>query len=217
MIKTIYCFGTSGGCLDSFFLCKELCGGVERIKFLSDIHDVGEPLYGATVEGPFAHVAELQSKNAEFIYQCGSDKNHRDRHLWFEKAISFGLTPRTLISPEAFVHETASLGQGCILYPGAKIMTNVTLGRNCIVLPNTVINHDSFIGDFSIINSACVINGHVEIGRNSYIGSCTSIKERLSIHRNATVGMNSVVLKSIESEGIYYGFPAKRRRDQLSG
>ena len=152
MNKT-YCFGADGGCLDSFYLFKELFPEKE-IYFLTNNHKKDEQLHGASVFGSFEQIERINEK-AYFIYQCGSVINHTERDLWFNKALDCGLTPLTLISSYAYIHSTAQIGEGSIVYPGVRIMANVKIGMNTIILPNTVINHDAEVGDFSIINSFC--------------------------------------------------------------
>lgn len=208
-MSKVYFFGTSGGCLDAFYLNREIHGNSIENFFLSDEHNDGEKIHGQHVAGPFDFINTLSEIGCEFVYQCGSVNNHKTRDIWFKKAVSIGMIPRTLISKIAYIHPTALIGKGSIIYPGVKIMTNVSIGENCIVLPNTVINHDSHIGNYCIINTACVINGNVSVGDKSYIGSSTSIKEKLEIHNKVTIGMDSMILNSINKEGLYYGSPAK--------
>ena len=207
-MSNVYIFGTSGGCLDSFYLYKELFGESKNLYFLSDSHKVGEKIHGHEVAGSFEIVKKISTDDSYFVYQCGSSENHKTRNNWFDISLNSGLKPKTLISKDSYVHQTAKIGHGSIIYPGVKIMANVKIGTNCIILPNTVINHDTKVGDFCIINSLCVINGSVNIGCNSYVGSSTSIKEKIQITSNVTIGMGSNILKSLDIEGIYFGSPA---------
>ncbi len=215
---TTYFFGTDGGCLDAFHLFKENNPNDENLKFLSDKHNIGEILHNYRVNGPFSSIKNSEFKNSSFVYQCGSALNHIDRNVWFEEAIKNGMVPKTLISKLAYIHSTASIGDGAVVYPGVKIMANVKIGLNCIILPNVVINHDSVIGDFSIINSSCVVNGEVKIGHNTYLGSLSAIKEKINITPKTTIGMFSNVLSDIKEQGLYYGNPAKfiNKNNQMS-
>lgn len=208
-MNKVFCFGTSGGCLDAFYLYKEIYEDTHTILFLSNQHSCGDLLFDHIVHGPFESIYSPMVKNTHFVYQCGSSNNHISRNVWFEKAIVNGMIPLTLISPDAYVHKTALVGEGTIIYPGAKVMANTIIGKNCVILPNSVINHDTNIGDYSIINSSCVINGNVKIGKNCYIGSSTSIKENVEILSKTTIGMCSLILNSIKKRGLYYGTPAK--------
>ena len=208
-MNKVFFFGTSGGCFDAFSLYKEINKNKSKLVFLSDRHSVGQTFSGCEVVGPFRHIFSDSVFGSKFVYQCGSVENHIQRHVWFNHAIQHEMIPLTLVSNAAYIHETAKIGRGTIIYPGVRIMANVSIGTNCIILPNTVINHDAIVGDFSIINSLCVLNGGVVLGHNCYIGASTSIKEAVSICANVTIGMASVVLKTIKKEGLYFGTPAK--------
>jgi len=208
-MSKVFCFGTSGGCLDSFYLFKEIFHDSDELLFLSDHHDVGESICDHKVAGSFQYAVSIEANAHKFIYQCGSVHNHQKRHLWFKRAIENGMTPITLISDKAYIHPTASIGRGSIIYPGVRIMANAQLGENSVVLSNTVINHDASVGDYCVINSSCVLNGGVILGNNCYIGSSSSIKENVTLLSNITLGMSSVVLKSLDKTGLYFGFPAK--------
>ncbi len=203
------CFGTDGGCLDSFYLFKELYPD-QKISFLSNDHERGITLYDSYIQGPFEEIFKIKEE-CNFIYQCGSVLNHKSRDSWFMKAVDNGFRPISLISKFSYVHSSAEIGSGSIIYPGVKIMPNVKIGINTIILPNSVINHDAIIDDFSIINSSCVINGSVSIGKKCYLGSNTSIKEKVKIPDEITVGMNSMILSNIAQKGIYFGSPVKKK------
>ena len=59
--------------------------------------------------------------NEEFYYiQCGNVINHQKRNYWFNKAKESKLIPLTCNSNKAYVHKTAKIGLGSIIYPGAK-------------------------------------------------------------------------------------------------
>ncbi len=208
---TTFFFGTSGGCLDAFYLYRENFPKDDQLQILSDEYKPGENFLNFRVKGSFKLIQNSEFQHSHFVYQCGSVKNHKERNLWFEKAISHKMIPVTIISHLAYVHHTASIGKGSIIYPGVKVMANVKIGTNCVILPNSVINHDSIVNDFSIINSLCVINGNVNISYNSYIGSMSSIKEGVFIAPKTTIGMSSVVLSDLRETGLYYGSPAKKK------
>ncbi|MBH18809.1 MAG: hypothetical protein CL851_00110 [Crocinitomicaceae bacterium] len=209
MVK-IYFFGTDGGCLDAFCLSREIDNENDNeLLFLSDKVKKGSLIQGCQVIGSFKSIENCSYANCEFVYQCGSVKNHFERDIWFKKALENQMIPKTLISSHSYIHESASIGIGSIIYHGVKIMRNVKIGQNCVILPNTIINHDVSIGDFSIINSSCVLNGGVEISSKVFIGSMTAIRENVKIASKTTIGMSSIILNDIVCPGVYYGQPIK--------
>lgn len=99
----------------------------------------------------------------------------------------------TVIEDGASVHETATIGKGCLIEAGARIGRGVVMGDYCRIGPNAVISHTQ-MGDYTrVYPGACIgqdgfgfaidpagfvkvpqlgrviIGSHVEIGSNTTI------------------------------------------------
>ena len=202
-------FGIDGGCLDAYYLAMESCrGAINEKVILSDSNNIKLP-EGSIHYGGFSSIEGGRLSGAKFVYQCGNVENHVSRHLWYEKACKCGLQPLKSVSEDAYIHSTAKIGEGVLIYPGVKIMRNVIIGENVILLPNSVVNHGTDVVAYTIVNSGVIINGDVSIGRNCFIGAGVQIRERARIDNNITIGMGSLVLESILKSGIYYGRPIR--------
>jgi UDP-3-O-[3-hydroxymyristoyl] glucosamine N-acyltransferase len=84
--------------------------------------------------------------------------------------------PSIGISERAIVDETATLGEGCQVFPNAYIGKNVQLGKNCEIGPGAVIQDDSVLGDDCIVYANAVLYRNVQVG------------QRVIIHANAVIG-----------------------------
>lgn len=79
------------------------------------------------------------------------------------------------ISPRAFVHETAQIGEGCRIDAGAYIGENVVLGQRCDIRPNAVIEQGVQMGDDCVVGanatvSHCIAGNKVYIYQGAHIG-----------------------------------------------
>ena len=206
-LESVVFFGTDGGCLDAYFLANEQYTiGVSIFlgdRRLEQVFPNSKHLGGFDRSVDFPEVP--------FVYQCGNHLNFEYRHLWFERARKFRLKPLSCLSKFAYLHPTSTIGQGSIIYPGAKVMANTKIGKNVIILPNVVINHDSVIGDYSIVNSGAILSGGVQVGYSCYLGSGCLIREGVVIHPNTLVGMGSLVLDNLTEPGVYFGSPARQQ------
>src|SRR5687768_2797047 len=70
--------------------------------------------------------------------------------------------PHSGVHPKAHVDETASIGEGTILYPGAYVGPRAKIGRDCILYPNVTVYDDCVIGD------RCIIHASTSIGTDGY-------------------------------------------------
>ena len=59
-----------------------------------------------------------------------------------------------------------------------------------------------------------VKSGEVNLGRHVIIGSGSVILPRVSIGEGSSVGALSLVTKSLDSWGVFFGCPAKRLKDR---
>lgn len=82
----------------------------------------------------------------------------------------------------------------------------ISVGDNVTLAPNVkLLAHDS---------STCWVGAHtkiglVTIGNNVYVGMSTIVLCNVKIGDNVIIGANSVVTKSLPSNGVYAGNPAK--------
>ena len=60
---------------------------------------------------------------------------------------------KSSIAPNAFVHETATIGANCIIDHNAFVGPHVKIGANCWIKPNVVLGQGVEVGDNTIIGS----------------------------------------------------------------
>lgn len=174
-------------------------------------------------------VDKKESCNNKYLKYIGSDSdvedwinNFRDFKLLITPDIpkvrknlySFyaqhGFTFTSLISGDARISKSATLGIGVIVQSGVNISSEVTIGNFVKINTNANIMHNSNVGDYSTIAPNAVILGHVNIGNTCYIGANTTILPHVKICNNVTIGAGAVVTKNINTPGtIYVGIPAK--------
>jgi UDP-3-O-[3-hydroxymyristoyl] glucosamine N-acyltransferase len=93
---------------------------------------------------------------------------HKAYALAAQKFYPYQSPDKASISPNAFVHETAKIGQNCIIEHGVVINGNVVIGGNCLIQANTVIDQGVTIGSHTRIASNCSL-GYCDIGSNVHI------------------------------------------------
>lgn len=115
----------------------------------------------------------------------------------------------TLIDPSCFVSRTASIGPGCVLYPGCFVGLNARLGRRTFCLSSAVINHDNVIGDHVVFASKATLAGYVHVEDEVYLGQSCTVRQSLRIGRKSVVGMGAVVVKDVAPGVTVAGNPAR--------
>lgn len=84
--------------------------------------------------------------------------------------------PNRGVSPDAFVSETAHIGENVTVYPFAYIADGAKIGSDTVIYPGV------FIGEDSIVGEGCLIYSNVAIREGVSIGN------KVIIHAGAVIG-----------------------------
>lgn len=130
------------------------------ITGLNEIHMV-EPGDVTFVDHPKYYAKALNSAATTIIINKQVERPEGKALIFHEKPfdafISIISRHRPFVPATAMVSQTARIGEGTVIQPGAFVGNNVTIGRNCIIHPNVTIYENCIIGDEVIIHSGTVI------------------------------------------------------------
>lgn len=118
----------------------------------------------------------------------------------------------SLIDPTAFVHPSATIGRGCVIYPNCFIGAEAILGTNCFLLTGAVVNHNCTLGNHVVMATGAHLAGNVNIDDNVYIGQDATIRQYTTVGKNVLIGMGSVVVKPVPDNAVMVGNPARLLR-----
>lgn len=171
------------------------------------IYDDNEALWGKTLYGVpvIGAVNELTDENG--ISAVIAIGNNNVRKSIAEKFRN--LHWATLIHPHSWVHKSAKIQEGTVVFAGAVIQPDVCIGKHTIINTSVSIDHDCAIGDFCHVAPGCHVAGGVNVEDNAFIGVGTTIIPCISITANTTIGAGAVVVKDIRQCGTYVGVPAQ--------
>lgn len=125
---------------------------------------------------------------------------------------ALGGRPISAVHPDSSIGRNVELGEGTILFPGARLTTDVQLGRHCHVNVNASVSHDSRLADFVTISPGSVVCGAVVVGARSYVGANACIIQNLTIGNDVMIGAGAVVTHHLPGPGVYVGCPARLLR-----
>ena len=122
----------------------------------------------------------------------------------------YGVVPfATIIHSTCWVDKSATVKEGCVLYPGCIIESNVTIEYNTLLNVACSISHDSKIGAHSFLSPRVAIAGFVNAGECCIYGINSIIIDSVDIMKNIRLGAGTVVIKNIDKQGLYVGNPHK--------
>lgn len=129
--------------------------------------------------------------------------------------------PKHLRSRESFLlylrEKGIKIGEGTIVFDQYHIQIDISrpelieIGNNVLLHRGTIImTHDyasrSFVNKY---NDFIPSHGKIKIGNNVWLGENVTIMKNVTIGDNVIIGMGSIVTKSIPSNSVAVGIPAK--------
>jgi UDP-perosamine 4-acetyltransferase len=206
--KKLILIGGGGHCKVVISILKklkifEIVGIVDNYKVESSIE--GIKIIG--IDNDLEDFFKRGIKNA--LITVGSIKNNSKRYKLFTLAKKIGYKFPIIVSPDAIVDSSVSIGEGTVIMPGSIINIDSSIGENCIINTGAIIEHDCKIGDHCHIAPGVHISGAVNIGELSFMGIGATIIQGITIGKNVTIGAGSVVINDIPDNVIAVGNPAK--------
>ncbi len=121
-----------------------------------------------------------------------------------------GVSPMAFIHPEAvlgnnvtvypfaYIGPGAVIGAGCVLFPGVYVGENCQLGQDTTVYPNAVLMAGTQVGDHCILHAGCVL-GADGFGFARTPGGVQKIPQlgHVSLGNNVEVGANTTIDRAV--------------------
>ena len=121
------------------------------------------------------------------------------------------------IHPSVIIGNTTELGIGIVAMAGCIFNPKAKIGNFTFFATGAQVEHDNEIEDFASISAGSLTGGYVKIGKFSAITLGVTIMDRLEIGENTVIGSGSLVTKSIPSNVLAYGIPAKIIKNRVEG
>lgn len=146
------------------------------------------------------------TRQFEFLVAVG---DNRIRAMLFQRMLTKGGTPTTIIHPSAIVSKHACIGRGTVICAGVIVNAGAVIGENCILNTACSIDHDCRIGDHVHICPGVHLAGNVTVGEGTIIGIGSSVIPGKKVGDWSILGAGSVVVRDIPDQVIAFGVPAR--------
>jgi sugar O-acyltransferase (sialic acid O-acetyltransferase NeuD family) len=191
-VKDIILIGGGGHCTAVIDVIEQqgkfnIIGIVDKPEFL------GSNVLGYSVIGNDSDLDDLVKKYPYALVTVGQIKSPLLRIKLFDLAVKAGFILPRVVSPNAYVSQYASIGNGTVVMHKALINANVTIGNNCIVNSKALIEHDCRIYEHCHISTNATVNGGVVVESGCFIGSGAITKESITIQKNSFIKAGSLV------------------------
>jgi sugar O-acyltransferase (sialic acid O-acetyltransferase NeuD family) len=168
-------------------------GKYEIIGILDAEGFIGQKLLGYEYIGTDIDIAKFSSEEYIFLITVGQIESASIRKKLFSLLNANNAELATVISPQAYVSQHATVGKGSIIMHNVLVNASATVGNNCIINTKALIEHDAFIEDFCHISTAAIVNGGTIVKEGTFFGSNAVSKEYVETEKDAVIKAGSIV------------------------
>ena len=192
-MKEIILIGGGGHCKSVIDVIEqeerfEIAGIVDKPKLL------GSKVLGYPIIGNDSDLSNLVKKYKYALITVGQIRSPSLRVKLFNLANEAGFILPSIISPNAYVSQHTSIGNGVVVMHNALVNANAVIGDNCIINSKVLIEHDCQIFDHCHISTNATINGGVVVKSGCFVGSGSITKESITIQKNSFIKAGSLVV-----------------------
>ena len=196
----------------------EKAGQYNIVGIIDSIHEVDSDRFGYKILGRQENICELINQHQIHggIIAIGDN--------WARCNVSLqiaSLAPNfkfiNAIHPSVIIGNNVEIGEGVTAMAGVIFNPKSIIGNFTFFATGAQVEHDCVISDFASISAGSVTGGHVKLGKYSALTLGVTVLDRLEIGENTVVGAGSLVLKSLPSNVLVYGNPAKIIRNRNVG
>lgn len=114
-----------------------------------------------------------------------------------------------LIHPRATLLGSASIDDGCIIFPGVVLGPGSSLGRSTVVNANATVGAGARLKEFVSLGPGANIGSDSALGKGVYVGMGAAIAQQVSVGDWCTVGALSFVRRNAPSGALVVGIPGR--------
>lgn len=167
-----------------------------------------ELIMGIPVLGTEALNKFIGQKNLDIFLAIG---DCRIRAQWWEKMLNMSFSMPNLLSPDAIVHSSVSLGSANVICSGVIIGPEATIGYDNLINTGAILEHETSVGNHCHIAPKSLVAGRSTVANNCFLGAGSVIIDDINIVEFTTLGAGAIVVSDIKNpHGVYVGIPARR-------
>ena len=191
-MKEIILIGGGGHCKSVIDVIEQE-GKFQIVGIVDKSELLGTNVLGYQIICNDSDLGDLSKKYKYALVTVGQIKSPLLRIKLFDLAKTAGFILPSIVSPNAYVSQHVSIGNGVIVMHDALINANTTIGDNCIVNSKALIEHDCQVSEHCHISTNATINGGVVVESGCFIGSGATTKELITIKKNSLIKAGSLV------------------------
>lgn len=179
------------------------------VGYFDDFVEKGMMVEGRPILGGTDDCISLYQQGLFDCIFIASGYNNFDGREQLYKKLNGNIPLANIISPMAYVHPSAKIGEGVLLSDGVYVNRDAILEDNVAITLKSIVNHGVHVKKHTFFSTGVVTAGNVTIGERCFIGVGVTISSSINICDDVWLSPGSIVIKNIKKPGHYLSQAAK--------
>jgi len=166
------------------------------LGFLDGSREAGSFVEGHKVLGGFENAIDF-SDDVEFVISLGQVGRDSRRREAFKLLQSKKLMFASVISPRCHISDSAEVGKGSAVFPGAVLGALSRVAPHCIINSGAIVEHHASVGTFSHVAPGAIVLGGAVVGHDVFIGAGAIIFQNVSVSAGSVVPAGAIIREDI--------------------
>jgi len=146
------------------------------------------------------------NRNLNYVIASGTP---RIRRKMIEYVRLHHLATPAIISPESYISNFASIGEGTIVCPMACVTGNANIGPFCVLNTGSSIHHDCVIGENVVLAPGARIAGFAKVDNDCLLNLNSCLIPHISVAGGVELGVLSYASRNISESVTLFSPPAR--------
>jgi sugar O-acyltransferase (sialic acid O-acetyltransferase NeuD family) len=195
--------GGHGAEIDEYIKFSQKVTGLKTLNVIGFIDDNPENYanykFSAPLLGGIKNHKILRGK-----YYLIGIANLKYRRLFIDKFINEGAEFVSFIHCNAYVSESAIVGEGNIICPNVNIGPNVRIGNYNLINSRCSLGHDTIIGNYNFISPNVCFSGFSKVGDENLFGINSTTIPKISLGNRNKIAAGMVLDQNVENDAIVF-------------
>jgi acetyltransferase EpsM len=175
----------------------------EVIGFVDDSYRPGEKVFGHPILGGRRYLGTLASEGIRLaVNGVGGVGDLDSRLAVYDQLREADFHVPSVIHPTAWIEESATLENGCQVFPFAYIGTETQAGFGCIINTGVIVSHNVILGPYVNLSPGATLAGGALVGASALIGMRATINLNVRVGAGARIGNSATVKADVPDGGI---------------
>lgn len=179
------------------------------VGFFDDYEEKGKLIDGKPIMGTTDDCIDLYHEGLfDFVFIASGYNSFEGREKLYNK-VKGNIPLANIISPTAYIHPGATLGEGILISDGSFIHREAVIEDNVCITLRSIVNHGGHVKKHTFFSTGVVTAGNVTVGEKCFVGVGCVISDGVTICDNVWLSPGSVVVKNLKKPGHYLSSSTK--------